>query len=188
MIREAVWQAVWRVNRIIPIGLVCLLILNLSVFLFLTYSMEKQAAQIQAEVLRLQADERRTQNERSQSESPVILYTQGVGDLQKFRQSIPDKSKLSGLVAELFSLAERAGLSIDSVQYQSKKEPEQQLLRYEINYQVTGSYEQIKKLIHLIEQSDRILFINELSLGSAREGTDVSLPLSLTTFFTTGQI
>ncbi|MBE0502233.1 MAG: type 4a pilus biogenesis protein PilO, partial [Desulfuromonadales bacterium] len=119
---------------------------------------------------------------------PVIVYARGVEDLQKFRQAIPDKSELSGLVAELFSLADQAGLKINSVQYSSSKEPEQQLLRYEINYQVTGTYRQIKKMIHLIEQSQRILFIDRLSLGSGRADESVGLSLSLTTFFTMGEL
>ena len=188
MIREPVWKAVWRVNRIIPVSLVGLLGLNLLLSLFLTYGLEEKATVIQAEVIRLQADERHTQGGRGDSESPVIIYTRGIEDLQRFRQAMPDKSELSGLVDELFSMADRAGLSIDSVQYNSRKESEQQLLRYVIDYQVTGTYKQIKKMIHLIEQSERIIFIDELSLGSARADKNVSLSLTLTTFFTTGQV
>lgn len=188
MIREPIWKAVWRVNRIIPLCLVALLILNLGFVFFLTYGPEKKAAFIQAELIRLQAEERKSQRGEGDSQAPVIVYARGVEDLQKFRQAIPDKSELSGLVAELFSLADQAGLKINSVQYSSSKEPEQQLLRYEINYQVTGTYRQIKKMIHLIEQSQRILFIDRLSLGSGRADESVGLSLSLTTFFTMGEL
>ena len=187
MIREPIWKAVWRVNRPLPMTLAALFCLNLLFTLYLTYRLEKKATSIQAEVIRLQAEERNNKNDRGESESPVVIYSRGVEDLQKFRQAIPDKAHLSGLVDELFSLADRAGLTIDSVQYRSSKEPEQSLLRYEMTYQVTGTYRQIKKMIHLIEQADRIILIDSLSLGSAKSEASVSLSLSLTTFFTTGE-
>ena len=188
MIREPVWKAVWRVNRVIPMSLVGLFGVNLFFVLFMTYGLEDKAAVVQSEVIRLQAEERHTQSGYGDSESPVIIYTRGIEDLQKFRQAIPDQSKLSSLVDELFSLADRAGLSISSVQYNSIKEPEQQLLRYKINYRVVGTYKQIKKMVHLIEQSERIIFIDELSLGGASKDESVSLSLSLTTFFSTEQV
>jgi Tfp pilus assembly protein PilO len=187
MIREPIWKAVWKVNRIIPVSLVGLLVFNLIFTFYLTSYLEEKAAIVKSEVIRLQADERQALRGRGNSESPVIIYTRGIADLQKFRQTIPDKAKLSSLVDELFSLADRAGLSLDSVNYNSEKEPEQQLLNYKIDYKVTGTYKQIKKMIHLIEQSDRIIFIDKMSLGSVSSDKSVSLSLTLTTFFTMGQ-
>ncbi|MBE0502486.1 MAG: hypothetical protein IBX47_13750, partial [Desulfuromonadales bacterium] len=87
MIREPIWKAVWRVNRIIPLCLVALLILNLGFVFFLTYGPEKKAAFIQAELIRLQAEERKSQRGEGDSQAPVIVYARGVEDLQKFRQA-----------------------------------------------------------------------------------------------------
>ena len=188
MIREPIWKAVWRVNRIIPLGLVGLIVVNVLLFAFLTYRLEVQASTIQTEFIRLQAEERRTQSGREDSESPVVIYTRGVADLQKFRQAIPAKSELSGLVAELFSLASHAGLKINSVQYDSTTDQEHELLHYKINYQVTGTYKQIKKMVHMIEQSGRLITIDKLSLDSAKKGKSVSLSLTLETFFRTDQV
>ena len=187
MIREPIWKAVWRVNRIVPLCLVGLVGINIILFAFLTYRLEGQASAIQTEFIRLQAEERRTQSGREDSESPVVIYTRGVADLQKFRQAIPAKSELSGLVDELFSLANRAGLKINSVQYDAKNDPKQELLLYKIKYQVTGTYKQIKKMVHMIEQSGRLITIDELSLDSAKKGKSVSLSLALETFFRTDQ-
>ena len=187
MIREPAWKAVWRVNRIIPICLLGILVINVLILLFLNLRMEDKASRIQSEFIRLQAEERRTQTGRDDSASELVIYSRGLEDLQKFRQAIPDKSKLSGLVNELFSLADRAGLTIKSVNYNSDSDPKQKLLEYKITYQVAGNYNQIKKMIHMIEQSDRLIAIDELSLGSARKGESVSLSLVLTTFFRTDQ-
>ena len=187
MIREPVWKAVWKVNRLMPICLAGLFGVNILLLLFLTYSLEEQAAVVQADFIRLQAEERSTQSGRTDSESPVVIYTRGVEDLQKFRQAIPAKSELTGLIDELFALADRSGLRIDSVQYDSENDPDQQLLHYRINYKVTGTYKQIKKMIHMIEQSGRLISIDELSLDSARKSKNVSLSLALKTFFRTDQ-
>ena len=187
MIREPVWKAIWRVNRVIPLCLVGLFIFNIIVFLFLTYLLEDKASSKQAEFIRIQAEERRTQGDREDSDSPVVVYTRGNEDLQKFRQAIPLTSELSGLIDELFSLADRAGLKINNVQYNTKTDLEHMLLHYKINYQVTGTYKQIKKMVHLIEQSGRIISIEELSLNGSKEGQSVNLSLSLQTYFRTDQ-
>ena len=187
MIREPVWKAVWRVNRVILLCLVGLFSLNIIIFLFLTYLLEDKALSKQAEFIRIQAEERRTQSDREDSDAPVVVYTRGNEDLHKFRQAIPLSSELSGLVDELFSLADRAGLKINSVQYDTKNDPDHMLLHYKINYQVTGTYKQIKKMVHMIEQSGRIISIEELSLNSSKEGQSVSLSLALQTYFRTDQ-
>lgn len=187
MIREPLWKAVWRVNRVLPLCLVGLFCINILLFTYLSYFLEVEASTIHPELIRLQAEERRTQTGRGDSESPVVIYTRGVEDLQKFRQAIPSKTELTGLIDELFSLADSAGLKINSVRYNSKNDPEFKLLHYEINYQVTGTYKQIKKMVHMIEQSGRLISINELSLDSAEKGKSVSLSLALKTYFRTDQ-
>lgn len=188
MIREPIWRAVWRVNRVVPTALLCLLIGNVAIYLFLAFGLEERVATAQSDYIRLQAEERRNQSGGADSELPLVIYTRGIEDLQKFRQAIPDKQKLSGLVGELFSLADRSGLKIDNVQYVSKKDPQRKLLQYKINYQVTGTYNQLKKMVHMIEQSERLVIIDELSLGSIRKDDRVSLSLTLTTFFRMGLV
>lgn len=188
MIREPIWHAVWRVNKVVPLSLAGLFAVNILFFLFLTYHFEVKASSVQTEFIRLQAEERRSQTGRENSESPVVIYTRGVEDLKRFRQAIPAQTELSGLIDELFSLAGKAGLQINSVKYDSKNDPVEKLLEYKINYRVTGTYKQIKKMIHSIEQSERLLSIDEMSLDSAEKGKNVSLSLSLKTFFRMDQV
>ena len=183
MIRESIWKAVWRVNRIFPLCLGGLFTINVLLLIFLNYHMESKATLVQSKFIKIQAEERRTQDGREDSETPVVIYTRGIEHIKKFRQAIPVKSEFTGLIGELFSLADRAGLKISSVNYNSKNDSEQQLLQYKINYQVSGTYKQIKKMIHMIEQSDRIVIIDELSLDSAEKGRSVNLSVALITFF-----
>lgn len=188
MNRSSVWMAAWSVNRTIPICLLGLLVANILLFLFLSYVMEGKASAVQARYIYLQAEERLSQRGGNDAGSDLVLYSRGLEDLKKFRLAIPAKSELSGLVDELFSLADKAGLTINSVQYEPEVKPEQKMLNYTIRYQVTGTYNQVKKMIHLIEQSKRLIAIDELTLGSARKDEAVNLALSLTTFFRTDSL
>lgn len=185
MRREPVWRAAWRVNRALPITLVVAVLLNVALFLFLHVVYEERASAVQKAFISLQAEERHAQGEGSDSELPQLVYTRSLSDLQTFRQAIPVEAELSGLVGELFTLAERAGMSIDRVRYNSTLLEDQDLLQYEIKYDVTGTYRQIKKMVHLIEQSGRIVAIDELSLGSRSTDKSVNMSLTLTTFFRT---
>jgi type IV pilus assembly protein PilO len=60
-------------------------------------------------------------------------------------------------------------------------------LQYDLDFAVSGGYEQLKRFIHLLENSPRILIIHQIALagsegaGSGKPG--VQLQIHLTTFF-----
>jgi type IV pilus assembly protein PilO len=183
MQRETVWQAAWRANRKLPLLLLGLLLLNLVAYFMPLQWLARDADETQREFIRLQSEERGPG--RGGVLTPAEAYARAVDDLQRFRAAIPDQKELSGLVDELFRLAERSGLTISRVQYSAKADIGQQLLHYEIRFEVSGSYDQVRKLVHAVEQSPRLLTIDALALGGGRSEGNVSLRLQLTTFFRT---
>lgn len=182
MRRDSFLQAVWRVNRKWPLILAGLLVLNLAIYLVPFRILSRQADALQRDYILLQAAERRPSHEQ---QTPAEVYAQGVRDMRKFKASIPHHKELSGLVEELFNLAEKANLSIRQVNYDSSPDKKLKFLHYKVSFQVSGNYTQVKKLVHLIEQSKRPMIINELSLDGASSEKGVSLRLQLTTYFRT---
>jgi len=183
MQRESILQAAWRTNRMAPVILAVLLLLNLGIYFVPLRLLARQSESLQRDLIALQSSER--SQSRSSHLSPPEAYAQGVKDMRRFMGTIPDQGELSGLVGEIFKLAENAGLTIDRVRYDSEQVKELKLLRYKVSFQVAGNYIQVKKLVHLIEQSPRPMTIDELKLEGANSQYSVSMSLKMTTFFRT---
>ncbi|MEJ2699546.1 MAG: type 4a pilus biogenesis protein PilO, partial [Desulfuromonadales bacterium] len=67
------------------------------------------------------------------------------------------------------------------------KEEEKGLLSDALSFTVTGKYEQVKKFIFSLEQSKRLIALEQISLsGGEQSGKEqVSLHLKLSTYFRT---
>ncbi|MFA7536142.1 MAG: type 4a pilus biogenesis protein PilO [Desulfuromonadales bacterium] len=177
--------AIWRVGRVWPLLLSLLLLLNLGIYAWLTYRLAPEIAVLERRYIEAQGLARQTTRGQGKAASPQELFARAAADLQVFRASIPDKSAFTGLIEEIFSLAGKSGLSIDRIGYSPAHEQGRDLLRYELTFAVGGDYGQIKKFIALLEQSARIIAIEEVSLsgGGRQEGEAVRLRLRLATYF-----
>ncbi len=183
MAREAVWQAIWRVNRKLPIALSVLCLLNIISYMLLTGFLEEKAEKLERRYISQQSEVRKAEQGGRSAESPLVVYARGTKDLKTFHEAIPLKTKLTGLIGEIFTLAETSGLKIDRIAYQPKQLEEVRLLQYSLDFNVTGNYNQIKKFTHKIEQSDRLISIEKMALKSDEQNSQVDLRLTLTTFF-----
>jgi len=182
MLRESMLQAVWKTNRKLPVMLTVLLALNLFVYFVPKRMVASEADAVQRDYIRLQAAER---NPSRTQLSPAETYLRGIKDMRRFMAAVPDQQDLSGLVDELSRLSEKSGLTIQSVKYDSDTDKNLNLLHYKISFQVAGDYTQVKKLVHLIEQSKRPMAIDTLALDVSSSKDNVSLRLQLTTYFRT---
>lgn len=183
MAREAIWQAIWRINRKIPVVLGVLLLLNILSYALLTQFLEKRAEELERQYISQQSEVRKAEQGGRSAESPLVIYARGTKDLQTFRKAIPSKDELTGLIGEIFTLAESSGLQIDRVTYKPERREEMKLLQYVLDFTVAGDYNQIKKFTYKIEQSDRLLTIDKMTLNSSKQGNSVNLSLTLTTYF-----
>ncbi len=183
MAREAIWQAVWRIDKKGPVALAVLCLLNFIAYFLLTGFVEPQAEDLERKYISQQSEVRKAEQGGRSSESPLVVYARGTSDLQTFRNAIPAKRELTGMIGEIFNLAETSGLKIEKITYHPKHLDTMHLLQYGLDFNVTGSYNQVKKFTHKIEQSDRLLTIDKMALNTGRQGEGVNLVLKLTTFF-----
>jgi type IV pilus assembly protein PilO len=174
---KGLFAAIWRVNRWLPLLVLGWLLINLALHGWLHFALSPRVEAQQRQLLHLQAEARQMGGDNGDQ-----ILRQSREDLQTFRQAIPPKSGLTALVQEIFTLAAQAGLVIERVSYQPREVAEQGLLHYGLTFSVGGSYGQLKKFIFSLEQSPRLLAIEDISLSGADHQT-VNLSIRLLTYF-----
>ena len=177
----------WRESRL----LVCLLLLValccllLSVHLHL--AVRPQARLLAAEHQRLQQQVTLQQRQQAENAIPLSQSQHLQETLSWFYDLIPAETDLPVFIGELFKWARQAQLDIDRITYRPAIDAEYGFLRYDLGFSINGEYEQIKKFIHLLETSDRILLIERIAMSSSsnnQQGSDiVGLRIDLGTFF-----
>ncbi len=124
-------------------------------------------------------------NQGSAAITPEQLYVLASQDTSKFQEAVPEYQEFTGLIEELLVLSNRARLNITQISYSSEELKQSPLLKFSLNFNVAGDYEQVKKFIHSLEQSVRLITIKQISLQSS-DNDGVNLRLSLETFFRPG--
>jgi hypothetical protein len=94
----------------------------------------------------------------------------------------PVGSGYSGLIADLGSIANDAGLKSDATTFAQHKPDEHGVVELDIGESVEGSYPSVVAFLNGLERSHGFYILDSLSLGSSREGT-LRLSLQLRTFF-----
>lgn len=176
----------WAVSRGLLLVLLGLLLANLALYAALDLQLVPRIADQERLFIQRQAEVRQLlHNQGEGAGSPEQLFVLALQDLAQFREEIPDYREFTGLIEELLVLAGRANLDITQISYQPEELPKSDLLRYDLSFNVTGEYEQVKKFIHALEQSERLLAIRQIGLqGAPVEG--VSLRVRLETYFRPG--
>jgi len=179
--------AVWKQNRTSIIVIMVLLLLIITVLVGQKLVYEPNLLTLRAEQSRLQQHVRQRQMEFANSGVPVSAAEQIEKNLQQFEDLIPTQTDFSDFIGELFEWAQQAGLEIHQISYNHEHEKETAFLRYGLSFSVKGSYSQVKKFIHLLENAQRILLIEKISLtgsSSNKKSKDkVGLRIELSTYF-----
>lgn len=183
MSRVPYWLAAWRVNRVVPVVLAGLLLVDVVLYVVLTTSVFPAEGAAQRDFLTAEGQLR---SRRAPRLGSAEALRQSEADLARFRQGIPAREDFSALIGDLYALAGDCELLLTQISYQPKELADQELLAYSLNFSVAGTYPQLKRFIHGLEQSRRLLLIEDLSLGgdpASDDGEGVTLNLRLTTYF-----
>ena len=184
-IRELANQ-LWKTHRGILLTLVALLVANVLLLVTLEQLVVSRVMEQESLFLKRQAEVRQLlRNRGGAATSPLQLFVLANQDLSSFNQAVPDYQEFTGLIEELLVLSGQARLDINQISYSSAQLKDSSLLKFNLSFNVVGSYEQVKKFIHSLEQSVRLITIQQISLQSV-EGDDVNLRLNLETFFRAG--
>ena len=181
--------AVWEQNRTRLIVIFIQLLLVITIFVGQRWVSEPNLLVLRTEQSRLQQHVRQRQMGFANSGVPISAAEQIKKNLQQFERLIPVQTDFSGFIGELFEWAEQAGLDIHQINYQPEYEKETDFLRYGLSFSVKGSYSQVKKFIHLLENAKRLLMVEKISLtgsSSSKKKNKVDLRIELSTYFQGG--
>ncbi len=176
-------EQLWKFHRGTLMLFGALLIVNLLLFVALEQWVAPQVTEQESHFLQRQTEVRQlVRNKGGSAKNPQQHCLLASQDLSRFYQAIPDYRDFTGLIEELLVLSNRARLDITQISYAPEELKESPLLKFSLNFNVAGNYEQIKKFIHSLEQSVRLITIRQIGLQSA-DADGVNLRLSLETFF-----
>jgi hypothetical protein len=176
---------IWKERRWLLLVLGALLLANL--LFFVTYRVRFQQ--------RVEAQDVRLDQTREQLAGARAARTAAERELSVYRQIVTTvdtvyddwwgspQDRLAPLLIELRSLAKRSGLVPRSISYsQAEARQESDTSSLTIAFAVAGSYDQIRRLINLLELSDQFVIIDEITLGQASDQT-LHLNIRLRTLF-----
>ncbi|MBN2793099.1 MAG: type 4a pilus biogenesis protein PilO [Desulfuromonadales bacterium] len=183
-------SAVWEPNRRRILVLAVLFLGVVGAFAAQRWVTEPELQRLRTEQSRLQQQVRQRQLEFANSGVPVSAAEQMERNLQQFHQLVPQQVDFSLFLGELFDWSQQADLKINQINYQPEQEKETGFLRYGLSFSVKGDYAQVKKFIHLLENSRRIILIEKISLNSSSTSQtgppQVDLRIELATYFQRG--
>lgn len=187
MARTSLVVALWRQNRIIALLLLALLLGNVSLYAWTVRVVRPEKEQLTQSLERQQQELEQMRRLGARQDTPEAVYRQGRRDLVDFYAMIPPRDDLTSLIEELFVMARDAGLDIDRISYDPQQLEERALLSYSLMFSVTGSYDQLKRFVHALEGSTRLISLDEIALsGSETTGNGVSLNMRFTTYYQAG--
>ena len=172
---------IWKEKRWLLLILGVLLLGNL-VFFF-TYRVQFQQ---RVEALDGKLDQTREQliqarNSRTSAEKELATYRQVVASVDQVYDGwwATPEERLAPLLIELRSLAKTSGLIPRSINYnQSDQRTEGDTTSLTIAFGVSGAYDQIRRLINLLELSDQFVITDEIGLDQgSREALHLNIRL-----------
>lgn len=173
-------------HRPLFVLLIVLLLSNLLLFAALDQYIVPQVAEQEGRFLQRQNEVRQLlHNQSGVARAPEQHYVQASHDLSQFYEAIPEYQEFTSLIEELLVLSNRAQLDIAQISYASAELKELPLLKFNLSFNVAGEYAQLKKFIHSLEQSSRLVTIKQIGLAGTDED-GVNLRLNLETFFRPG--
>jgi len=187
---------IWKEKRVLLIILGLLLLAN--VVFFLTYRVQYQSRLDDLDERMKQAEARLTQtrNARVKAEQTYRSYKQIEADVAKIYNEYwsTQNARLTGMIAEVKRLTVASSLVPTSVAY-ARTEVQARAARGQrtgkesigatevgIGFGVAGTYEQVRRLINLLELSRQFVIIDQIGL-TQREGENLQFNLHIKTLF-----
>ena len=179
----------WREKRIL-LGILGVLLAANTIFFF-TYRLQYEQRLKDLDDRRDQAEARLTQekNARVSAERRLAAYRTTSKDVQEIytREWATEAQRLTALISEVKRLAVASELIPKSISYTRATPQQQKSVRTNaeivtISFAVQGNYQQVRRLINLLELSRQFIIIDQIGLATAQE-QGLTLNLQLKTLF-----
>ena len=181
---------IWREKQLLLIVLGLLLVVNIVFFFTYRVQYESRLADLDARRDQAEAQLAEATRARTAAEQQVAAYRKIEHDVQQVfvEQWATESERLTRLITEVKRLAVAADLVPPSVSYSRAEERRGSgkfgvgATQVMMNFSVAGTYQQIRRLINMLELSSHFVIIDRLSLSST-EGDRLSMNLQVKTLF-----
>ena len=97
----------------------------------------------------------------------------------------PMKERLVPFLKDLYARSQEAGLTPDRIGFAAAQEQKSDLAHFTASFSVTGKYQQIRKLVYLLEASPQFIVVEHLGLRGRDEAAslDVTVQMVVGTYF-----
>ncbi len=93
------------------------------------------------------------------------------------------KRRLTEVTAEVIDMARKTGMAPDSLAYPEQELEDYGLIKRSFVFSVSGTYVELRKFIHLLEQSDSFLTLEDATMSEDPKGAELHISLRLSTLF-----
>lgn len=177
--------ALWRRELKVWLPPVVLLALALGAWAFYRVRLAGEVESGRHGVARLEEELATRTAEREQLEAVAAAAKRNQARLVEFygERLGTQGEKFTSILSEVRMLARRAGLDPRAFQYPEQPVEELGLVQQSIVFGVDGTWQELRRFIRLLEQSESFLVLQEVSLSGGSRGEELRIALTLSTLF-----
>lgn len=180
---------IWREKRVLLIVLGVLLLANILFFLTYRVRYQQRLEDLDSRKVQAQAQLDQAIAHRNGIQAQLAAYARVRHDIQTVYDErwSTQKERLSAIIVETERLAAASQLHPRGYSFSQDLQKDASLSAtvVHIAFNVQGTYQQVRRLINLIELSDEFMIIDQLSLATAAEENSgvISLTIRIKTLF-----
>jgi Tfp pilus assembly protein PilO len=182
---------IWREKRILLIVLGVVLLANLLFFLTYRVRYQQRLEDLDGRKVQVQAQLDQAIAHRNSIQAQLGAYARVRREIQAVYDErwSTQKERLAAIIVETERLAAASELHPRSYSFakeaQKDKDAAQTATAVHISFTVQGTYQQVRRLINLIELSDQFMIIDQLGLASAADENSgiINLTIQIKTLF-----
>jgi Tfp pilus assembly protein PilO len=180
---------IWREKRALLIILGVLLLANILFFLTYRVRYQQRLEDLDSRKIQAQAQLDQAIAHRNGIQAQLAAYARVRHDIQTVYDErwATQKERLSAIIVETERLAAASQLHPRGYSFSQELQKDTSLSAtvVHIAFNVQGTYQQVRRLINLIELSDEFMIIDQLSLATAAEENSgvISLTIRIKTLF-----
>jgi len=180
---------IWREKRVLLIVLGVVLLANILFFLTYRVRYQQRLEDLDSRKVQAQAQLDQAIAHRNGIQAQLAAYARVRHDIQTVYDErwSTQKERLSAIIVETERLAAASQLHPKAYSFSQELQKDASLSATVVHivFNVQGTYQQVRRLINLIELSDEFMIIDQLSLATAAEENSgvISLTIRIKTLF-----
>ena len=126
-----------------------------------------------------------TQKEQLASTQKALSRVQSQVTMLREQRLAPMKERLVPFLKDLYARTQEAGLTPDRISFTAQQEKKSDLAHFTASFSVTGQYQQIRKLVYLLEASPQFIVVEHLGLRGRDDASslEVTVQMMVGTYF-----